>query len=62
VAGYYFKDVATQFDCEDGTTNDELTWKIDLYSDAAQTSSIGCVTFGHDPSFFDASGCFVWAE
>ena len=62
VSGYYFKDVATQFDCSEGTTNNELTWKIDLYSDAVQTDSIGCVTLGHDPSFFSADDCLVWSE
>ena len=56
VAGYYFEDVATQFACIDGS-NDQLTWQVDLFSDADRTQPIGCVTWGHDTTEAEASGC-----
>ena len=56
VTDYYFEDVATQFTCTDGT-NSDLTWRMDLYSDPARASSLGCVTWGHDTSSDVASGC-----
>ena len=56
VDGYYFEDVATQFACIDGT-NDQLTWKVDLFSDADRTQNIGCVTWGQDTTTNEASGC-----
>ena len=61
VAGYYYEDVATQFACAEGT-NPDLTWKLDLYSDAARTVSIGCVTWGHDTSAGIASGCQAYED
>jgi hypothetical protein len=61
VTAYYFEDVATQFACVDGT-NLDLTWQIDLYSDAARTVSIGCVTWGHDTSAGIASGCQAYED
>jgi hypothetical protein len=56
VTDYYFEDVATQFACIDGT-NTDLTWRVVLYSDAARSMPLGCVSWGHDPSADIASGC-----
>jgi len=56
VTDYYFEDVATQFACTDGS-NENLTWRIELYSDAARTSPIGCVSWGHDTTSDLAAGC-----
>jgi hypothetical protein len=60
VSGYYFEDTATQFDCIEGS-NPDLTWRVDLYTDASYTSSIGCVTWGHDPGFYQSAGCGSWS-
>ena len=56
VADYYFEDVATQFICIDGS-NDKLTFQIDLFSDSARTSPIGCVAWGHDTTAPASAGC-----
>jgi hypothetical protein len=56
VAGYTFIDVATQFSCTDGT-NPDLTWRFSLYDDVDSSVLIGCVSFGHDPSYFATDGC-----
>ena len=56
VTDYYFEDVATQFECIDGT-NPNLTWRIDLYANAERTSFIGCVTTGHDTTTDVSDGC-----
>jgi hypothetical protein len=60
VEGYYYEDVASQYPCQEGSTNGELTWKIDLFSDTARLVPAGCVVLGHDPSYFSGSGCSTW--